>query len=150
MKRRLSWPALFLCLLFGLALGAAVFTFYYARGHAYLSDSPSACIQCHVMREHYDSWGKASHHTVATCNDCHLSNDSFFDKWFSKTRNGILHSRAFTFQDFAEPIRIHDFNRAVVQNNCIRCHQALVSEIPDHARLDCVRCHQGVGHGPTR
>ena len=59
------------CALGGVVLGLSGYTFYYAEGGSYLSNDPKACVNCHVMREQYDGWQKASHHAVATCNDCH-------------------------------------------------------------------------------
>jgi cytochrome c nitrite reductase small subunit len=69
---RLTVPALVLCVLFGIALGAGAFTVRYAEGLSYLSTNPTACVNCHIMREQYDGWQHASHHAVATCNDCHV------------------------------------------------------------------------------
>jgi len=153
--RRLSgfWPWL-LSLAVGLFLGLAGYTFYHAQGASYLSNDPRACVNCHIMREQYDGWQKASHHAVATCNDCHVPHE-FFRKYFSKAENGFWHSRGFTLQDFHEPIRIKPHNRVILQENCVGCHTNLVSQIATHAgndqrMLDCVRCHPSVGHGPTQ
>lgn len=41
----------------GLAAGLGAYTFVYARGYSYLTNDPSACGNCHVMREQYDGWG---------------------------------------------------------------------------------------------
>jgi cytochrome c nitrite reductase small subunit len=106
------------------------------------------------MREHYDGWQKASHHAAATCNGCHVPH-GFAAKWASKALNGFHHSRAFTFQDFAEPIRIKPGNADVLAANCLRCHGDLVRDIIGRRtaggkRPDCVRCHADVGHGPSR
>jgi cytochrome c nitrite reductase small subunit len=115
------------------------------------------------MREEYDGWLKASHHTVAVCNDCHLPHESLIGKLFVKASNGYHHSTAFTFQNFHEPTRIKPSNSAVLEANCIRCHQQITSAITEHGTLGqtadpaigpdlfgCVRCHASVGHGPTR
>lgn len=150
----LSVPLLLLCALGGVLLGAGAYTVRYAEATSYLSDDPKACVNCHIMREHYDGWQKASHHAVATCNDCHVP-EGFFAKYWAKAVNGYRHSRAFTFQDFHEPIRIHEDNSRILNRNCQRCHGLLVSQMTAHVAgrpggLDCVRCHQSVGHGPTR
>jgi cytochrome c nitrite reductase small subunit len=137
----------------GVLAGAGGYTLYYAEATSYLSDDPRACVNCHIMRPHYDGWQKASHHAVATCNDCHLP-QGFFAKYWAKAKNGYRHSRAFTLEDFPEPIRIHPENARVLGSNCVRCHRALVDEITSHVRspeaLTCVRCHADVGHGPSR
>jgi cytochrome c nitrite reductase small subunit len=151
---------LLLACLSGVLIGSGGYTFYYAEGASYLSDDPKACINCHIMQEVYDGWAHSSHHAVAVCNDCHVPHD-FFAKWLVKASNGYHHSRAFTFQDFHEPIQIRPVNLAVLNRNCVYCHAELSSEIrglagteTGHALtaqepMDCVRCHRAVGHGPT-
>ncbi|MCX7886575.1 MAG: cytochrome c nitrite reductase small subunit [Verrucomicrobiae bacterium] len=145
---------LLVVILLGALVGASGYTFYYARGLSYLSDDPRACVNCHIMREHYDGWQKASHHAHATCNACHVPR-RFLNKWLAKAKNGWQHSRAFTLQDFHEPIRIKPGNVAVLNANCVRCHRELVREITarrvlNDEQLHCVRCHDSVGHGPRR
>ena len=160
MKLRLRWPlaislpVLCLCALGGVLLGLGSYTFWYAEGASYFSSDPKSCVNCHVMREHYDGWQKASHHAAATCNDCHVP-QTMFAKWLSKAENGFWHSKGFTLQDFHEPIRIKPRNSQILQANCIRCHADLVHDvlgaqpIGDEA-ISCVRCHGAVGHGPPR
>jgi cytochrome c nitrite reductase small subunit len=62
---------LILCALLGVLVGIGSYTFGYAKGGSYFSSDPRACVNCHIMREPYDSWQHASHHAVATCVDCH-------------------------------------------------------------------------------
>jgi cytochrome c nitrite reductase small subunit len=135
----------------GLLLGLGGFTFRYAEGLSYFSTEARACANCHIMQPQYDSWQKASHHTAAVCVDCHLPHD-FVAKYLAKARNGWNHSRAFTMQDFPEPIRITPPNAFILQENCLRCHGEMVHALVSGARTDrdavqCVHCHAGVGHG---
>jgi cytochrome c nitrite reductase small subunit len=51
--------------LVGLALGAGGFTFFYGRGFSYLGHDAATCANCHVMRDHYAGWLRASHHGTA-------------------------------------------------------------------------------------
>lgn len=139
----------------GLLAGAAGFTFWYADGAAYLSNDPRVCVNCHVMQDEYDGWQHSSHHAVATCNDCHVPQDSFLAKWFVKGENGFWHSTRFTLQDFHEPIRIRPKNRDVLNENCHRCHGDFTSALAEGhdtapGDLGCIRCHAGVGHGTRR
>jgi cytochrome c nitrite reductase small subunit len=140
-------------LLFGVGggiFGLGAFTFSYAEGFSYLTDNPRACANCHVMREMYDGWERGSHRAVAVCNDCHTPHSSLLAKYAIKGLNGFNHSRAFTLNDFREPIRITALNRAVTQESCLYCHGELVALIahPDaRAPTDCLSCHAGVGHG---
>ncbi|GAB4444083.1 MAG: cytochrome c nitrite reductase small subunit [Anaerolineae bacterium] len=137
--------------LVGIVLGLGGFTFYYAEGASYLSNDPVACANCHIMRAQLDGWQKGSHHQVATCNDCHTPHE-LVPKYISKMENGFRHSTAFTLNNFPEPIQITARNSAILQQNCIDCHEDLVSQINTHSgsekdNLECVRCHAGVGHG---
>jgi cytochrome c nitrite reductase small subunit len=142
-----------LAVLVGVLLGIGAFTFHYAEGASYLSADPKACVNCHIMRSELDSWQKASHHTVARCVDCHLPADGL-EKWIAKGLNGFNHSKAFTLQDFPEPIQITPRNAAILQANCLRCHGDLVHDqlagaTSDRRAIHCVHCHAGVGHGET-
>ena len=137
--------------LIGLFIGVGSYTFYYARGYSYLLDDPQACVNCHIMREQYDGWQKASHHAVATCNSCHVPHD-IVGKYLTKAENGFWHSYGFTFQNFHEPIQIRERSRLILQENCLYCHSMFVSAIANHVgadQVDCIQCHRGVGHDPT-
>ena len=140
------------CAMLGLLGGVGTYTFYYARGASYFSNDPRSCVNCHIMRDQYAGWQKASHHIVATCNDCHVPHD-LVGKYMTKAENGFWHSKGFTFQDFHEPIQIRPQSKEIVQRNCRYCHQAVISEITSHVTpdepLDCITCHRGVGHGTT-
>src|SRR5262245_1613165 len=151
--RRSATGALALAVVLGLLAGIGGFTFLYAEGFSYMSDDPEVCVNCHIMRPQYDSWQKASHHTVATCVDCHLPH-GFIRKYLSKAENGYHHSRAFTFQDFHEPIMIKEKSARILQENCLQCHGALVhrqmaGEKEASDGVACTHCHSSVGHGAT-
>ncbi|MCC6545614.1 cytochrome c nitrite reductase small subunit [Candidatus Sumerlaeota bacterium] len=140
-------------LLVGAAVGMGMFTFGYGKGFAYLSNNPTACANCHVMQDHYDSWMNSSHRNVATCNDCHLSHHPV-GKWITKTDNGFFHSLAFTTGDYHKPIQIKPRNRRVTQNACLYCHADFVHEMlpkkPGDDMMLCVHCHKDVGHSNRR
>ena len=149
-----SLAGIALSCLIGVFIGTGTFTFVTAEGHSYFSSDPTACLNCHIMRDPFDSWVKSSHHTAAVCNDCHLAPGPVA-QWISKADNGFRHSWAFTFQDFHEPIQMHPRGEAALQANCLRCHAEFVSEITHHAPSDdatvnCVRCHDQVGHAGHR
>lgn len=146
--------AIFLALVLGVLFGLGFYTFYYAKGSSYLSNDPTVCTNCHIMREQFESWQKGSHHGVAVCNDCHIPH-AFPSKYIVKFENGWNHSRKFTMQNFEEPIQIRQSNREVMQRNCLNCHEQLLSEsIGTFTHADehqnCTRCHREVGHGAAR
>lgn len=133
----------------GISAGVGGFTFHYAKGTSYLSKDPKACINCHVMREQYESWLKGSHKQAATCNDCHMPH-RFVPKYLAKMRNGWNHSKAFTTQNYPDPIKITPPNSAILEKSCLHCHGDMVSEIARHGpkskEMSCVACHRDVGH----
>lgn len=148
-KRGAMIAAILVGILAGAAVGVGSFTFIYAEGASYLTNNPAACANCHVMQEHLDAWIKSSHHSVATCNDCHTPHD-FFGKYLTKGRNGFNHSLAFTTGWFHEPIRITQRNHEITEQACRYCHADIVQQIdarhaPGEA-MSCVRCHWDVGH----
>lgn len=150
MARSGRWAPWVLAVSAGALLGLGLYTFRYAEGLSYLSNRPEACVNCHIMREQYDSWLKGSHHAAAACNDCHVPH-TFPEKYRVKMDNGWHHSKAFTLQDFKEPIRIRPGNLKVLQHNCVECHAALLSEIAGHRDVElgearCTDCHRSVGH----
>jgi cytochrome c nitrite reductase small subunit len=147
-----TWVAL--SVLAGMLTGIGLFTFVYAEGFSYSSSDPKACVNCHIMRDEYDSWQKASHHAAAVCVGCHLPHD-LVPKLLAKADNGWRHSKAFTLQNFHEPIQITWRNSKILQDNCERCHGALVALMlqcgpRESDRANCVKCHGGVGHGPRK
>lgn len=150
MPQRAQWLPWVLAGLVGVMGGLGLYTFRYAEGLSYVSNDPAACMNCHVMREHYDSWVRSSHHAAATCNDCHVPH-AFPEKYLVKFDNGWNHSKKFTLQNFQEPIRIRPGNLRVLQHNCIDCHRGFVQEIAahrdvEHGEARCTDCHRSVGH----
>ena len=131
----------------GVAVGLGVYTFVYARGASYLTDDPRACLNCHVMRNEYDGWVKASHRQAAVCNDCHTPG-GLLPKYLSKAYNGMLHSAAFTSGHFPDVIQLKPYTRAITERACVNCHADLVHAIDIRGRepVSCLRCHQQVGH----
>ena len=130
-----------------LVVGLGAYTFIYGKGYSYLLDDPKACVNCHIMRDNFDTWTVATHRTV-TCNQCHVP-EAFPSKYASKARSGWFHSYAFTFKD-VQTIRITPYNRRVLQGNCESCHERMLLSVQPHGTPPvkfCFECHRGVGHG---
>jgi len=150
--RLLGMMPLVLSVLLGATVGVGAYTFHYGEGLSYFSTDPKACVNCHIMNDEYVSWQKAGHHQAATCVDCHLPHD-FVPKYIAKADNGWRHSKAFTLQNFHEPVQITPRNSDNLQANCIRCHGEFVHELVSGARsptrdsVQCVHCHRDAGHG---
>ena len=149
----MSLFGILLAIVVGSLAGLGGYTFKYGEGLSYFSKDPAACVNCHIMQPQYDSWQKASHHTAATCVECHLPHD-FIGKYIAKADNGYRHSKGFTFQDFPEPIFIKDRAAKILQKNCISCHSDFVHEMvsgetTEADQVQCVHCHRSAGHGET-
>lgn len=122
-----------------------------------MTDDPRACINCHVMSTHYSSWLHSSHRERANCNDCHVPHDNFVRKYMFKAQDGLRHATMFTFRLEPQVIRIHEAGRAVVQENCKRCHEDQISrisaiEVTEENYADgkgnrCWDCHRETPHG---
>lgn len=153
---RFSAGGLLLACLAGMFAGVCVVTADEAEATSYLSSDPRACVNCHIMKEQYDAWQHSGHGAFATCNDCHVPHD-FLGKYLTKMEHGYRHSKAFTLQNFHEPIQITRSSLDAVQQNCLRCHGEFVSEIGGHGapgagstELDCVHCHARAGHSSRK
>lgn len=141
----------------GTLFGIAVFLVYISKAPSYLSDDPKTCVNCHVMAPQYATWEHSSHRERATCNDCHVPHDNFFDHYYFKAKDGLRHATIFTLRKEPQVIMIKDEGKKVVQENCIRCHEDLISNNQlmgrlknfQHTREDrkCWDCHQEVPHG---
>lgn len=138
----------------GLLTGIGAYTFLYGQGLSYFSTDPAACTNCHIMQGNFDSWVKSSHHGFAKCVDCHLPHNPVL-KLASKADQGFRHSWGFTFQNFHEPIQTIPRSQAIIQGNCLRCHQDFVHSVAGEGSagrdaIDCFRCHASVGHAASR
>ncbi|HEY8550097.1 MAG TPA: cytochrome c nitrite reductase small subunit [Vicinamibacterales bacterium] len=148
-SRRFVRLAVLVAVLIGAAVGIGGYTFVYAKGYSYLTDDPAACANCHVMNEQYAGWTRASHRSVAVCNDCHTPGN-FFGKYATKASNGFWHSFYFTVGGHPDPIQMTPRNRQITEGACQKCHAEIVSAIqtphPGMPLMSCVRCHDSVGH----
>lgn len=118
---------------------------------AYLGNNPTTCNNCHVMDAVYESWYHGPHKSWAVCNDCHTPHD-LIPKYYVKAMSGYHHVSAFTLGEIPDAIRAKESSRKVVQENCIRCHQATVDNIDygpmsDGSERYCFECHRSVAHG---
>lgn len=153
-------PAQFIVPLFiagGLAAGLGGYTVYMSRAFSYLSDDPAACINCHIMTPYYQSWDRSSHALWATCNDCHVPQDSLAAGYLFKAQDGLYHAAMFTFKAEPQVIRPRAASNRVIMENCIRCHTQLNTEfvktgmatyadVASGKQKACWDCHRDVPH----
>lgn len=151
-----TWRFIVLILL-GIFFGLVLLTLHVGRATSYLSDEPSACVNCHVMAPYFATWQNSSHGRFTVCNDCHVPQNNIFEKYFFKASDGLRHSYMFTFRLEPQVIRIHEAGRNAVQKNCIRCHsnqihpisvRAITAQsIQEHGEGYCWDCHRETPHG---
>lgn len=143
------WVVWFMVVTTGILMGVGLYTFVYARGGSYLTDKPEACVNCHVMRPQHDGWMKASHRSVAVCNECHTP-DGMVQKYASKAMYGFMHAFAFTTGRFPDEIQIKPHMYGITEHACLKCHTAVVEAMTvgeDRGKTPaCIRCHRNVGH----
>src|SRR3989339_617808 len=141
----------------GVFTGLFGFSFYVSKAWSYLSDDPKTCVNCHIMAPQYATWTHNSHRQYANCNDCHVPHNNVLNKYFFKARDGMRHSYMFTLRLEPQIVHIKEAGQRVVQNNCIRCHENLLTDEPvlsqtleaHHNRMDrqCWSCHRETPHG---
>lgn len=141
----------------GIFAGLGFYVFYISRAHSYLSDDPKTCVNCHIMAPQYATWNHSAHREVASCNDCHVPHDNVFNTYYFKAKDGMRHASIFTMRAEPQVIFIQEEGQHVVQQNCVRCHEQLITDDkllahkPDvHQNIDdrfCWECHRETPHG---
>ncbi len=152
------WWKVFGITIAGMFFGGIALFLYLLRAHTYLGDSPSACMNCHIMAPYYATWAHSAHARNTTCNDCHVPQDNFFRKWAFKAKDGTNHVRVFLLDAQPQVIQAHAPSSTVIMENCIRCHTQLNTEFVSAGKIDymmaqvgkgkaCWDCHRDVAHG---
>lgn len=140
--------------MFGILAGLGVFLIHISRAASYLSDAPETCMNCHVMATQYVTWQHGSHANAATCNDCHVPHTSLAAQYGFKAKDGLWHATVFTMRWEPQAIRLSKGAVSVVENNCRRCHDALVADTAAASHqpgdLRCWDCHRETPHGSVR
>ncbi|HSL30239.1 MAG TPA: cytochrome c nitrite reductase small subunit [Anaerolineales bacterium] len=139
---------------FFIAIGAAVialgFFVYVTDAPAYGGSAPQTCANCHVMDAQYENWFHAPHARVTECVECHLPHENIAVYYLEKGRQGAKDVYAFTTGDIPAAIRASEESKAIIQSNCIRCHESTVESItmgPQPFDRNCWECHRNVSHG---
>ncbi len=144
----------------GIFIGLGAFAFHISRAPSYLSDSPSTCTNCHIMAPEYSTWAHSAHREYASCNDCHVPHNNLANHYYFKAKDGLRHATIFTLRAEPQVIEIKEAGRNAVQNNCIRCHEKVLTDVkmmrPEYTsnqnRLTrkCWECHRETPHGKVK
>ena len=130
-----------------IALGFFVFV---TDAPAYGGSAPQTCANCHVMDSQYENWYHAPHAKFTECVDCHLPHENVVAYYLEKGRQGAKDVYAFTTGNIPVAIRASQRSKAIIQSNCLRCHQATVESIvmgTQPSDRNCWDCHRNVAHG---
>lgn len=141
----------------GILSGLLLLAFYVSNAPSYLSDNPATCVNCHVMAPQYATWFHSSHRQQAHCNDCHTPNDNIANHYFFKAMDGLRHATIFTLRKEPQVIMIKEAGQEAVQENCLRCHDRLLTDVKMTAigntgqktreTRQCWTCHRETPHG---
>ncbi len=153
-----KYPAIIIS---GSFVGLFIYAFFASRAYSYLSDDPSACVNCHIMSPYYATWSHSSHGRNTTCNDCHVPHNNVVNKYFFKAKDGLRHAAVFTIRGEDQALIAIDASSRVIMDNCIRCHQQLNTEFVKTGRMGfkdieemngnaCWDCHRDVPHTRSR
>ncbi len=147
-------------ILTGAMFGLLFYGFYASRAYSYISDDPKTCVNCHIMAPEYSTWAHSAHREVAHCNDCHVPQDNAFRKYYFKAKDGLRHATIFTLRAEPQTIFIKKEGQEVVHENCIRCHESLVTDHIVGAQTElyrlkfeerlCWDCHRYTPHGRVK
>ena len=117
---------------------------------AYLGHEAATCNNCHVMDAQYENWYHAAHQASAVCADCHLPHQNIFSYYIYKGYSGMKDVASFTLKRYPDTMRATKQTDAIVQANCIRCHEGTVDVIMAGAQpfdRQCWFCHRAAAHG---
>jgi cytochrome c nitrite reductase small subunit len=138
-------------------IGLFIFSFYISNASSYLGDNPETCVNCHIMAPQYSTWHHSSHREKTHCNDCHVPQNNFLNKYYFKAKDGLRHATIFTLRKEPQVIFIKEDGREVVHQNCIRCHSEMLTDSKLLAynsethlfRMNrkCWDCHRETPHG---
>ena len=143
-------------ILLGVLFGLTLYILIISNSFSYLSDKPDTCINCHIMKPQLATWQHSSHRETAVCNDCHVPHDNLISKYYFKAKDGLRHATIFTLRNEPQVIFIKEDGKAVVQENCVRCHlreNDIVNTKIDYNdwKLNngklCWECHNEIPHG---
>ena len=138
----------------GAFVGLSLVVAHISRAASYLTDSPEACVNCHVMTNAYLTWQRSSDATLTTCGDCHVPQDNILSHYLYKARDGAWHTTAFTLRLEPQVLRLSKKAIPVIEANCRRCHDHELHRVslaaPDEQGQRCWDCHRAVPHGSVR
>ena len=130
---------------FGAGFLLFLFVFFGPPKVYHKTSTPEFCASCHVMDYQYDAWMKNADHRNLECVECHLPNNNFANHMLWKGYDGTKDVIYFFGRLYADELRISVHGQHTVQDNCVRCHGEMVSQLNIEDRT-CWSCHRRVNH----
>ncbi|MFW5861195.1 MAG: cytochrome c nitrite reductase small subunit [Spirochaetota bacterium] len=109
------------------------------------TSTPQYCASCHVMESQYEDWFYSGSHKQVSCVECHLPHNNFFNYYLWKGLDGMKDLLYFYTGMIPDPIQTSGHGVKTVQNNCVRCHEEMVSRISVDT-INCWDCHRDNYH----
>ncbi|MCP4132091.1 MAG: cytochrome c nitrite reductase small subunit [bacterium] len=132
----------------GIAFILFLFVFWGPPALLEKTSTPDFCNSCHVMNYQHEDWFMTGLHRNIRCVDCHLPNNNALNHFIWKGIDGMKDVIYFHTNIFSEPIEISSHGKKAIQENCIRCHDGMVTMINVEER-NCWDCHRRVHHKVT-
>ncbi len=117
-----------------------------ASGAMSVTDSAGFCGSCHSMAEAALTHSRSVHAKLA-CNECHAPH-SLVPKIPFKAKEGTRDVFKTVTRNVPDLIHPGDDTMTAVQNNCLRCHGAVIQEVNMLSKSHCTDCHRHVPHSP--
>jgi cytochrome c nitrite reductase small subunit len=135
---------------FSSALGG-LFVLYFLFGPpqvmAYF-ESVEFCSTCHIVEPMAEHLFHSVHSDKVSCVDCHLPNGNVIEHYVQKSWQGVIDPLVFYTNNVPDELKASAGMKKIVQDNCVRCHGQMVSEIDN--KRQCWDCHRRLYHGrPT-
>lgn len=121
-----------------------------SEAFTYAGTRAETCANCHVMDDAYENWYHGPHEKWTECVDCHLPHQNAVIYYIEKGRTGMHDVFVFSTGQTPEVIRAKPETKAIIMENCIRCHKNTVEAVvmgPQANDRYCWECHRNVAHG---
>lgn len=118
----------------------------YGGWQAYeFQERPEFCNMCHGVELFYETWIHSAHEPFTNCQACHIPQD--IRELFWAPRYGIKDVYYYFLGDTPDFYRAKVPTPQLVRENCLRCHETLLRNVPGYEQLNCQHCHR---HSPHR
>jgi len=143
-----SVPRKYKKLLFISIPALAIFVAIIAYVYEYTSTTNYCGTTCHIMKEAYETQLHSVHREeLVGCGDCHLYHGP--NIIYSLAYKGYSGMKDVYKNAFDQPVVLHtsQWSQKVIQKNCLRCHESVVTNINITDGTQCFDCHRNTPHG---